>query len=141
MPRIRHMRENQIKFACYGQQDQAYSWTVMRIRRIANLSLVLLGLSPSAWARYPAAMEKVYTGRHQEVFATQYDRVRLLVNQAQLEVSSRLGLIQYREGFVYPLVIRFDDGAPSGIESAVAYVRLLKSNSGFMQELVVNLDA
>src|ERR1019366_6042066 len=110
-------------------------------RRHQTLVFLLFALSPCAWARYPAALVKDYSGRHQDEFATQFDRVRLLVNEAQLEASSRLGLMQYREGFQYPMIIRFEDGAPTGIENMVAYVRLGQSNAGFMQELVVNMDA
>ena len=81
-----------------------------------------------------------YAGPYQTEFAAQFDRVRLLVRQAQLEVSSRLGLLQYQEGFRYPLTIRFDDGAPAGLENALAYVRFGRRGQGFEQELVVNLD-
>jgi hypothetical protein len=109
--------------------------------RSFRVLLIVLFVSPSVWARYQAGLIKDYSGRHQEEFVTQFDRVRLLVHQAQLEVSSRLGLLQYREGFQYPIMIRFEDGAPLGIESSVAYVRLEKTNTGFIQELVVNLDA
>src|ERR1700690_1372674 len=105
------MALNQTKFACHEQQGASYL-----VMRFIRSTLLLLILCPCAWARYPAALEKTYTGRHQEEFVTQYDRVRLLVNQAQLEASSRLGLMQYREGFQYPLIIRFEDGAPAGIE-------------------------
>ena len=67
--------------------------------------------------------------------------MRLLVRQAQVEVSARLGLIQYREGFQYPLWIRFVDGSPPGAESMLAYVQLMENNGTFAQNLVVNLDA
>jgi hypothetical protein len=93
--------------------------------------------SPS---RHEAALNKDYHGAHEADFAALYDRVRLLVHQAQLEVSSRLGLLQYREGFQYPIMIHFEDGAPKGLESALAYVRLAKQGDEFEQELVVNLD-
>ena len=104
-------------------------------------SLAPVLLCCPAWARYEAALVKDYAGRHQEEFVTQFDRVRLLARQAQLEASARLGLMQYRQGFTNPLIIRFEEGAPSGIENALAYVRLLQSRAGFAQELVVNLDA
>jgi len=90
--------------------------------------------------RHEAILIKEYNGSHQEQFTEQFDRVRLLVRQAQLEASARLGLMQYQEGFQYPLTIRFEDGAPRGIESALAYVRLYQSATGFGQELVVNLE-
>jgi len=106
-----------------------------------TLVFFLFALSPCVWARYQAALVKDYAGRHQEEYITQFDRVRLLVRQAQVEVSARLGLIQYKEGFQYPLLIRFDDGAPPGVEHALAYVQLMQNNGSFAQQLVVNLDA
>jgi hypothetical protein len=109
--------------------------------RIFRLGIIFFACSTHAWARYEAALVKDYTGRHQEEFVTQYDRVRLLARQAQVEASARLGLVQYHEGFTYPLLVRFEDGAPAGIENSLAYVRLLESPQGFAQELVVNLDA
>src|SRR5882724_7851594 len=103
--------------------------------------IICFVLCPCAWARYQAALVKDYTGRHQDEYIAQYDRVRLLARQAQVEVSARLGLIQYREGFEYPLFIRFVDGAPPGAESALAYVQLMQNNGAFAQQLVINLDA
>jgi hypothetical protein len=94
-----------------------------------------------ATARIAATLTQEYHGAHQSEFTSQFDRVRLLVRQAQLEVSSRLGLIQYQEGFQYPMTIRFDDGAPEGVESALAYVQLQQSDKDFQQQLVINLDA
>jgi hypothetical protein len=105
--------------------------------------------------RRPAVLMKEYTGPYQSEFATQFDRVRLLAHQAQLEVSARLGLAQYREGFQYPVIIRFSDGAPEGLESPLAYVSLMKSvprdstmvspaimaaAPTFQQEIVINLE-
>src|SRR5437016_9158179 len=109
--------------------------------RFFRLFIICFALSPCAWARYPAALVQDYTGRHQDIYVTQYDRMRLLVRQAQVEVSARLGLIQYREGFQYPLWIRFVDGSPPGAESMLAYVQLMENNGTFAQNLVVNLDA
>lgn len=91
--------------------------------------------------RYEAVLDRDYKGQFPEAFNTQFERVRLLVHQAQLEVSSQLGLIQYRQGFQYPMTIRFEDQAPVGLESALAYVRLMPTPTGFGQELVVNLGA
>ena len=102
---------------------------------------ILFTFCSSALARYPAALVKEYSGRHQEEFIVQFDRVRLLVRQAAVEASARLGLLQYREGFECPLIIRFDDGAPEGVEHALAYVRLAQNGRQFSQELVVNMDA
>ncbi len=106
------------------------------------LSASLLCLS-SAFAapRQEAVIHTDYQGADPTAYATQYDRVRLLVKQAQLEVSSKLGLIQYQEGFQYPLTIVFQDGAPTGLESALAYVQLQSNGDGFRQQLVVNVPA
>src|SRR4029077_18607640 len=90
--------------------------------------------------RVAATLAQENHGPHQTEFTSQYDRVRLLVRQAQLEVSSQLGLIQYREGFQYPMTIHFDDGAPAGVEYALAYVQLQQSEKGFRQQLVINLE-
>jgi hypothetical protein len=82
-----------------------------------------------------------YHGTFPDAFTQQFDRVRLLTRQAQLEVSSRLGLFQYQEGFHYPIRIRFEDNAPAGLENTLAFVRLMQNSQGeFSQELVVNLN-
>jgi hypothetical protein len=122
------------------------------------LPLLIGGLALPAKAenqRHQATLMSDYQGVYQADFTAQFDRVRLLTQQAQLEISSRLGLIQYREGFQYPIVIRFQDGAPPGLENSLAYVSLMQvetqqnpaaatavSPAGtrvFKQELVVNL--
>jgi len=95
----------------------------------------------SAAPRQAATIDRRYTGSDHDAYLLQADRVRLLVRQAQLEVSARLGLIQYREGFQYPMTIRFEDHVPAGLESALAYVRLGQDDQGFAQELVVNVTA
>ncbi len=96
--------------------------------------------NPGTPSHRPASLSQTYSGTHQTEFLIDYDRVRILVPLAQLEVSARLGLIQYREGFQYPIQIRFQDGLPPGLENALAYVQLKSSITGFVQELVINLD-
>jgi len=108
---------------------------------LLSCSFAPLFFSSPAWARYQAELVSEYDGNHKDDFTAYFDRVRLLVNQAQLEDSVRLGLLQYHEGFEYPLVIHFQDGSPAGAEYALAYVQLLQTPYGFAQELVVNLDA
>jgi hypothetical protein len=90
-------------------------------------------------SRREATLDRDYHGSHDADFASDFDRVRVLTRQAQLEVSSRLGLINYRDGFQYPLTIHFADDAPPGIENALAYVQASQSPFGFRQDLVVNL--
>lgn len=102
--------------------------------------MLLISLAvPAGAERHEAVLKKDYKGSYQREFATQFDRIRLLVNQAQLEVSSRLGLIQYREGFQYPMTIRFDEASPANLENALAFVSYSQRGADFEQELVVNL--
>lgn len=96
-------------------------------------------IAANAGAREQAEISKDYAGEHQNDFLQQMERVRLLVKQAQLEDSARLGLLQYQEGFQYPLFIKFEDGAPANVEHVLAFVRLGRSSKGFAQQLVVNL--
>ena len=64
-----------------------------------------------------------------------------LMRQTALQMSVRLGL-QYEEGWAYPLVVGFVDGAPRGAESALAYVQLGTSEeAGIRQDLKINLTA
>jgi hypothetical protein len=132
-----------VRFAGSGIRPAARDSAVCEsaLLRICLLANLLWVLALPAQARYQAALIHDYPGRHQDEFITQYDRVRLLTRQAQLEVSTRLGLLQYREGFDSPLVIRFEDGAPEGLENSLAYVRLMQNGHQFVQELVINLDA
>lgn len=90
--------------------------------------------------RYTASFQSSYDGTHTDLFAQEQDRVRILINQAQMEISSQLGLLQYQEGFQCPLTVRFDDRAAPGVEFALAYVKLVPTVHGIGQELVVNLD-
>ena len=91
-------------------------------------------------ARVQAQIIRQYRGPHQDTFLSDFVRVRLLVRQAQLEVSSRLGLIQYREGFKNPLYIRFQDGIANNHENALAFVRNYATPHGINQEMIINVD-
>jgi hypothetical protein len=95
---------------------------------------------PASAERKDAVLLQDYKGSYKNEFLANFDRVRLLVKQAQIEVSSRLGLIQYREGYRYPMTVRFDDGAPAGLEHSLAYVRYAQRGEAFEQEMVVCLD-
>src|SRR5262245_3428181 len=111
--------------------------------RVLSLALLLLtGTAFTSFAdgdRQPPVLDQNYKGSHKTEFVTEFDRVRLLTQQAQLEVSSRLGLMNYRDGFIYPLTISFVDGVPPGLESALAYVQLSSGPTGIAQNLKVNL--
>jgi hypothetical protein len=110
----------------------AVSWTFTAL-------LAILACAGAQADRYDALLVTDYSGSYKDRFTQEYDRVRVLAHQAQLEASMRLGLFQYHDGFRYPMQIRFDDGAPAGIENALAYVRLGHTDKGFAQELVINL--
>jgi hypothetical protein len=90
--------------------------------------------------RYEPVYQTDYQGIHPDLFAREQDRVRLLLRQAQIEISSRLGLFQYREGFQCPLMVRFNDKPTAGVEHALAYVLIVPIAGRFAQMMVVNLD-
>jgi len=90
-------------------------------------------------ARFSASFQTGYQGHYQNLYVQQVERVRLLLQQAQVEISSRLGLLQYREGFRLPLTVRFADETAPGAEHALAFVHFVNSSSGLRQEMVVNL--
>ena len=100
----------------------------------------MAALAQEPTTRFPAALQATYTGSHPDLYAQEQDRVRILIRQAQLEISSQLGLLQYQEGFRCPLTVRFDDAPVQGLEHALAYVRPISTSRGFAQELVINLD-
>jgi hypothetical protein len=108
------------------------SWT--------TASLLLLPALTSADPRFTASFQLSYQGAYQDLFVQQQERVRLLVRQSQVEVSSQLGLFQYQEGFRLPLTIRFADTTNPGAEHALAFVHFVNSSSGLQQEMVVNLS-
>lgn len=101
--------------------------------------LLLLSAQAFAEQRFTTSFQTDYNGKHPDLFAQQQERVRLLVNQAQMDVTSRLGLFQYREGFRCPLIVRFDDAPMPGVEHALAYVAFLGGNQ-CGQMMVINLD-
>jgi len=90
--------------------------------------------------RVAAVLQTTYNGNHPDLYAQEQDRVRLLIHQAQLEISSQLGLLQYRDNFRYPMTVRFDDAPVRGLEHALAYVQPIPTRHEFRQELVINLD-
>jgi hypothetical protein len=109
---------------------------------LISLILALGAASPgvSESIRHAPVLLTEYEGRYKPQYTEHLERVRLLTHQAQLEVSARLGLMNYRDGFLYPLVIRFEDDAPLGIENSLAYVRFGNDKGHFGQELVINLQ-
>lgn len=92
--------------------------------------------------RTPPRIDPIYTGGHPDQFSVLLDRVRQLAPQSQLDISARLGFVEYRSGFRYPLTVHFTDGGPEGTEHTLAYARFLPNpdKNDFAQELVVNVD-
>lgn len=101
---------------------------------------LIVSVSAEEMPRFEASFQTTYIGTHPDLFTQQQDRVRLLLHQAQLEISSQLGLLGYREGFRCPLTVRFDDTPRSGVEHALAYVQMVPTARGVGQELTINLD-
>lgn len=101
---------------------------------------VLVGV-PARAVRHEAVLQDSYQGTRPADYTHIRDRVERLVKQAQLDVSVALGLIQYKEGFQYPLHIRFEDAPPAGqgLENTLAYVQLGRMNEDFAQQLVIHL--
>lgn len=112
-----------------------------RLRLVPLLLATALTSVRAAETRQPATLIREYKGAYPDQFNAQYDQIRLWVRQAQLEVSSQLGLLQYQEGFRYPLEIRFEDGAPAHAEHTLAYVGLGRNKDEFFQVLVINIAA
>ena len=114
----------------------------MKILITAVLALTFISPAPcmADEPRHAATFQTDYQGPYRDLFAQQAERIRLLVQQAQLEISSRLGLFQYREGFRLPLSVRFADVTQPGVEHALAYVHFTQSSSGLAQEMIVNLS-
>jgi len=104
------------------------------------LAVTAFARAESPAPRFTASFQTSYDGRHTDLYTQEVDRVRLLLRQAQLEISSQLGLLQYQEGFRCPLTVRFDDAPASGVEFDLAYVRPVPTIHGFAQEMVINLD-
>jgi hypothetical protein len=111
-----------------------------RILIILLLALAAFVRAQEPAPRFFAVLQTTYDGNHPDLYAQEQDRVRILIRQAQLEISSQLGLLEYRENFRRPLTVRFDDAPVRGLEHALAYVTPRLSDGGFSQELVVNLD-
>lgn len=116
------------------------------MRRLSATLLLAVLIIPASghpdptYARFPATLDDKYQGRYPDLFHSEFDRLRLLVNQSQLEASSQLGLLNYREGFRLPLQVRFEDELPPGVENALAFVQPAGSD-GMVdhQIMVVNL--
>jgi hypothetical protein len=111
------------------------------ITRLALLCAVLgPGISIASATTEPAKISDIYQGGFKDDYPQELVRVRSYVLSVQSDVATQLGL-QYGQGFLHPVTIRFDDGAPAVSENPYFYVQTKGSGENFMQELVVNVEA
>ena len=99
-------------------------------------------LSP-AWAvdrvSQPAKIIPEYSGGYPDDYPQELNRIQSFVLADQSDIATTLGL-QYGQGFLHPVTIRFEDGAPAISENPFFYVQTQVSNDGFGQELVCNVE-
>lgn len=91
-------------------------------------------------SRHPVTVDEEYRGPHQELFTRLKWEVPILLRQTTIDLSVKLG-IPFRDDWRYPLIIRFVDTAPFGIENALAYVEPARSEDQLVQLLNINLSA
>ena len=113
-------------------------------RRYLTAFFVILGALPSLWAAdrvpEPAKILAEYAGGYKDDFPEELNRVKSFVLAAQSDIATTLGL-QYGQGFIHSVTIRFDDGAPAVNENPYFYVQAKGSGDTFVQELVANVEA
>lgn len=121
------------------------------IFRFAALSLILALLNSSNLflsslhcaeiKRLEWSMDEPYNGRFPESFNKLRWEVPNIIRQTTIDIAVRLGL-DFREGWSCPMVVRFVDSAPTGVENVLAYVQFSVDEEGrFQQSLNVNLTA
>ncbi len=114
------------------------------MKRIIRLSCLCAMVSPALFAAstttQPAKIIDVYQGGFKDDYPQELVRVRAYALSVQSEIATLLGL-QYGQGFLHPVTIRFDDGVPAVNENPFFYVQTKGSGDDFHQELVVNVEA
>lgn len=120
------------------------------LHRLAFILPVLVAVSVLADEPVPAPaatpvhyewkIEDLYTGPHQDDFNRLRYEIPNIVRQSEIDIAVTMGL-NFQEGWNHPLVIRFVDGSPSGVENVLAFVELLTDGKDSMQRLNINLDA
>ncbi|MCG3203572.1 MAG: hypothetical protein KCHDKBKB_00242 [Elusimicrobia bacterium] len=116
----------------------------LRLSRNVSFLLILCCVSPS-WStdvsRIAWEFDETYQGPYQNSFNKLRNEVPILMRQTMIDLAVRCGLSFY-EGWQIPLVVRFSDQAPFGVESILAYVQMQTNARGEVrQELVINLKA
>jgi hypothetical protein len=85
-------------------------------------------------------LDDTYTGAHADDFNRLRYEIPILMRQSEIDIAVATGL-DFQEGWSHPLLVRFVDGSPPGVEHALAYVELLSDGKHQAQRLNINLDA
>ncbi len=110
------------------------------IRLTLLCAILLPGWSAASAMTQPAKIIDVYQGGFKDDYPQELVRVRSYVLSVQSDIATLLGL-QYGQGFLHPVAVRFDDGAPAVNENPYFYVQTKGTGDDFHQELVVNVEA
>ena len=114
------------------------------MRKILGLSFLSVfissGLLAASGTAQPASILDVYKGGFKDDYPQELVRVRSYVLPVQSEIATLFGM-QYGQGFLYPVTIRFDDGAPAVSENPYFYVQTKGTGPDFRQDVVVNVEA
>jgi hypothetical protein len=88
----------------------------------------------------PAALVNSYNGGYKDDYPQELVRVQSYILSVQSDIATQLGL-QYGQGFLHPVSIRFADGAPTTNENPFFYVQAKGSGDQFTQDLIANVEA
>jgi hypothetical protein len=104
--------------------------------------LLLTSLYADAPARTPWSLQDTYTGSHQASYEKLRYEIPNLMRQTTLDMAVRCGL-DFQDGWSVPLVVRFVEGSPDGVENVLAYVQLMEdaNTHALVQTLNINLAA
>jgi len=104
------------------------------------LSVAVPGRTEVEPTTQPATIVNSYNGGYKDDFPQELVRVQSYVLPVQSDIATLYGL-QYGQGFLHPVTIRFTDGAPAASENPFYYVQTKGSGDTFSQDLVVNVEA
>jgi len=90
--------------------------------------------------RLPWTIDDSYNGSYQDTYNKLRWDVPNFLRQSTIDIAGRVGL-DFQEGWSSPLIVRFVDSTPAGMENALAYVQFQISEDKFWQTLNINLSA
>jgi len=90
--------------------------------------------------RYDWKLDDTYSGAHMADFNRLRYEIPILMRQSQIDIAVATGL-DFQEGWRHPILVRFVDGSPMGVENVLAYVELLTDGKRQAQRLNINLGA